>query len=667
MAICLGIDTGGTYTDAVILDDETGDILGTAKALTTRPDLAEGVGAAIDAVLAKVDVKAQSIGMVSLSTTLATNALVEGQGGRVALVLIGFDSKELARAGLAEAIDRDPVIFLSGGHDHAGSEIAPLDLGALDAALRDLPAGITAFAIAGRFATRNPKHEEAAAARVRDRLGLPVTTSQGLSAALGGPKRALTALLNARLIGLIARLIDAAEAHLVRADIAAPLMVVRGDGALISAEMARKKPIETILSGPAASAAGAAWLSGQSDALVSDIGGTTTDICLLKDGRPRIDPNGAKVGPHRTMVEAVAMRTWGLGGDSEVSLLEGLNGGLVLGPRRILPVSLLACRSPDLVRKTFDLALQKEAAPAEAGRFVVPLWTCPPEGLDPREARIVERLVDGPIRRGDAVQTRLEGPALDRLVKRGFVIEAGVTPSDAAHVLGLVDAWDREAAQCALSLFARRRQGDGSQIAPDGDALAARIIETLHAQTQTCLIETAFAEDSHDWPDPAEMALHPLVSAGLGGHQGLVKTQFALGLPVIGLGASARSYYPPLETRLHSSVIVPNNADVANAIGAVVGQVTTQATGSITSPGPGHFVAHLNTGPQNFSVLENAIDTLRQNLKETVCSDIRASGVEEFSLSQSENRKRAVIEGQEVVIEVVLKLTAAGRPRIALS
>ena len=114
-------------------------------------------------------------------------------------------------------------------------------------------------------------------------------------------------------------------------------MVVRGDGALISAQKAKERPIETILSGPAASIVGARWMTGRDHALVSDIGGTTTDIALLRDGQPQIDPAGAQVGPYRTMVEAVAMRTTGLGGDSEVHLRsEGLAGGVTLGPRRLL-------------------------------------------------------------------------------------------------------------------------------------------------------------------------------------------------------------------------------------------------------------------------------------------------------------------------------------------
>ena len=165
--------------------------------------------------------------------------------------------------------------------------------------------------------------------------GRPVSASHQLSAKLNGPKRAMTALLNARLVGMIDRLIGRAEDVLKTLGVTAPMMVVRGDGALISAEQARERPIETILSGPAASLVGARWLTGADHALVSDIGGTTTDVALLRGGRPSLDPAGARVGPFRTMVEAVAMRTIGLGGDSCVDMVQGgLDHAVRLGPQR---------------------------------------------------------------------------------------------------------------------------------------------------------------------------------------------------------------------------------------------------------------------------------------------------------------------------------------------
>src|SRR5690606_9461864 len=201
----LGIDTGGTYTDAVLWSEATG-VVAKAKALTTRHDLAEGIAGAVDAVLATAATPPSQIKLVSMSTTLATNALVEGQGGRVALVMIGFSEADLERDGLRSALGSDPVIFVPGGHDVHGNA-APLDLDVLEQALPSLAPTVSGFAVCAYFAVRNPAHELAATALIHERTGLPVTTSHELSAKLGGPRRALTTLLNARLISMIDRLV----------------------------------------------------------------------------------------------------------------------------------------------------------------------------------------------------------------------------------------------------------------------------------------------------------------------------------------------------------------------------------------------------------------------------------------------------------------------------
>ncbi|RWM48413.1 hydantoinase/oxoprolinase N-terminal domain-containing protein, partial [Mesorhizobium sp.] len=190
----LGIDTGGTYTDAVLWSEtegpqhgpNKGKVLAKAKALTTRHDLAVGISGAVDAVLQKAGTDPADIKLVSMSTTLATNALVEGQGGRVALVMIGFSEGDLARDGLKAALGTDPVVFCPGGHDVHGNA-AKLDLSRLEAALPELGASVSGFAVCAYFATRNPAHEIAARDLIRERTGLPVTASHELSAKLGGP------------------------------------------------------------------------------------------------------------------------------------------------------------------------------------------------------------------------------------------------------------------------------------------------------------------------------------------------------------------------------------------------------------------------------------------------------------------------------------------------
>jgi len=662
MAYLLGIDTGGTYTDAVLLDDASDTIIAKAKSLTTRPDLARGIGSAIDAVLADSAIKASDVAMVSMSTTLATNALVEGKGGRVGLVFIGFNEDELNRAGLSDALGDDPVIFVDGGHVHSGAEAAPLDVPKLVAKLETF-SDVTGIAIASKFATRNSEHEVATRTIVREHLSVPVTCSHELSQALGGPKRALTAVLNARLIGLIDQLITATKAHLKSRNIDARLMVVRGDGALISAERAAERPIETILSGPAASVAGAQWLTGAQDALVSDIGGTTTDICVLRDGRPQIDPKGAKVGRYRTMVEAVAMRTFGLGGDSEVSVNDGLGGGLTLGPRRVMPVSLLAEEFPDVVHNALDKLLSLETPPEDAARFVVPQWAELPDGLDAREMGIAARLGKGPLPLMEVVTSRVELPALARLVQRGLVLIAGLTPTDASLVLGRSNVWDKDAATKALTLMAKRRVGSGDRLADGPIELANAIVDQLTQQSVWALLESGFAEEG--WDDPAGLARHSLVAAGLSGHRKIVQFGAAIAMPLIGLGASAKNYYPAIGTRLNCETILPENGDVANAIGAVVGQVSIHVEGTVTSGGQAAYRVHLPSGVQQFSDKDMAVDALRKHLIKDASDSARRAGVEDIRISENLVVQEAQIEARAMFVEANMRITASGRPRIA--
>jgi N-methylhydantoinase A/oxoprolinase/acetone carboxylase beta subunit len=661
MGYSLGVDTGGTYTDAVIIDGAAKTVLGSAKALTTRSDLAVGIGGAVDGALASAGVAPGDIGLVSLSTTLATNALVEGRGGSVALIAIGFDAKDLARGGLPLALGTDLLIIVAGGHGHSGAEAAPLDDAQLRAKLARLGGGVAGFAVVARFATRNPAHEIRARDIIRAATGLPVTCSHELSSRLNGPKRALTAVLNARLIGQITHLVAACERYLTSAGITVPLMVVRGDGALISAEMAREHPIETILSGPAASIVGAHWLTGERNALVADIGGTTTDVALLQNGLPSIDPQGALVGGHRTMVEAVAMRTTGLGGDSELHLEDA---GLRLGPRRLMPLSLLAVDHPDMVHAALDRALNDDAGPDHAGRFVLPMGDNP-GGLAPRDAALLTRIT-APTPLAGLLKSRIEAPALDRLVARGLVMLAGVTPSDAAHVLGDLAVWDTHAARKGIEILRRKRAANGTRRAENATAFAHAIVDQLTGQTTLCLLEAGFAEDPEFAEDSSTaLARHKLTQTGLGTHRGIIEISARIAVPVIGLGASAPNYYRAVGARLGCAMVLPDHAGVANAIGAVVGQISERASGTVTSQGAGRFTAHLSGGPAHFPDRDSALAALEAALTLDASSRASRAGAGHLSTSKRCDIREAEIEGSPVFIEASMTITAAGRPAIA--
>lgn len=667
MTLLLGVDTGGTYTDAVLLRDET-EVVATAKSLTMRHDLALGIGAAVHAVLEQSGVRPSDIAMAALSTTLATNALVEGQGGRVALIYVGFGANDLSRHGLEAALKGDPVLCIAGGHTHAGGQAEPIDTKALEAFLKEQTNAVSGYAIAARFATRNPSHELDVARRVSAVTNAPVTCSHQLSAKLNGPKRAVTAVLNARLIGMIDGLIGQTQDVLTQIGIAAPLMVVRGDGALMSAAQARVRPIETILSGPAASIVGARWLTGAATALVSDIGGTTTDVAVLRDGRPSIDPQGAQVGGYRTMVEAVAMRTTGLGGDSQVHVREeGLRGGLTLGPRRILPVALAATEDPETVHTALDMALRSATPNEHDGRFVRAVPGVPKDGLKPRETALLDRIGQGLLPLAQVLRNRMDHASLSRLLELGAVQVAGATPSDASHVMRTLDTWDASAAHKALTLLARKRTGSGDVLASSAEDVAGMIVQQLTDQTVTALLETVFEEEEGEFGGSAEtLARHDLMHAALDGHRGLMRLSAGLDIPVVGLGASAATYYPAVGERLGARMLLPEYAGVANAIGAVVGRVIVRRSGTITSPSEGQYRAHLDSGPEDFAEEQTALSALERTLRDQAGQAAGSAGAEDIEYSVERSRRTARTEAREVFVEATITVEASGRPRVAL-
>ncbi|MEP7453175.1 hydantoinase/oxoprolinase family protein [Phyllobacterium sp. SB3] len=662
-AIFLGLDTGGTYTDAVLWSEERG-VIAKAKALTTRHDLSVGISGAVDAIVKEASVHPADIRLVSMSTTLATNALVEGQGGRVALIMIGFSDADMEKAGLRSALGTDPVVFIPGGHDVYG-RAQPFDPSVLEQALPRLKSEVTGFAICAYFAVRNPEHEIAVRDLVHEKTGLPITCSHELSAKLNGPKRALTTVLNARLIAMIDRLVAATEGFLDRRGIHAPLMVVRGDGALVSAAFARHRPIETILSGPAASLVGARHMTGLDNAIVSDIGGTTTDVAVLDEGRPRLDPNGATVGGFRTMVEAVAMRTFGLGGDSEVSLDDNaMAPSIKLGPRRLVPLSLLAANHGDIVIQ--HLARQVKAANAGRldGRFAL-LTGVPAQmasGLSKGEAELYERITNEPQPLDRLLNSVSQTAAITRLVSRGLVHLSGFTPSDACHVIGLQNNWNAEAARYGAILYARRKDGAGRPFCDTPEEVSRRTYDALIRRSSEVVLETVFAEDGLEGQETVASAL---VQRALSREDGIAGIKLEIDRPLVGLGASAPVYYPAVGDVLGLECIVPVDTDVANALGAVVGQVRVSLEAHISQPVEGLYRVMAGEAVQDFQVEEDAIAFTETTLRRQVRQLALDAGTDEPQISIFRDISAATVEDQRKFIEAVLIATASGRPRIA--
>ncbi|HXV24886.1 MAG TPA: hydantoinase/oxoprolinase family protein [Alphaproteobacteria bacterium] len=664
MALSLGIDTGGTYTDAVLYDPALG-VIAAAKALTTRHDLSVGVSAAIAGVLAKAE--PSRIRLVSLSTTLATNALVEGQGSPAALLLLGYDGGALGRSGLGAALKGDPVAFIGGGHGALGDEQQPLDHDALRRAIQDFAPRVSAFAVAGYFGVRNPSHELAARDLIRELTRHPVTCAHELSHHLDAPRRALTALFNARLISLLDRLIQAVERQLRELAIEAPLMVVKGDGALIAAADALTRPVETILSGPAASVVGAMALTQERDVVVSDMGGTTTDIAFLKDGRPVLNHDGATVGGWRTMVEAIAVYTFGLGGDSEVHV--DPERGLLVGPRRVIPLSLLAHQYPEslaiLRRQTHETLVG-----ALHGRFALRTRSLGSDeaSLSGAERRMWEAIDKTPTPLAELLGGRGPERPLRRLIERGLVQIAAFTPSDAAHILGLHTSWSVEAARLGAELW-RRRPGERGWIGGFAvEAFATAVIDRVAAQTCEALIAST-VEASGGPPvrrtEPLGTVLIDLASSKKADPNALYRVSIELARPLVAIGAPILTYYPQVAQRLGTRLVVPEHHDVTNAVGAVAGGVFETVLITISALREDRFRVHGPRHVTDFGTLAEAAAHAIEEARDAARARALAAGAETVEITVE--RKDTVVRnfGQDLFIESSILATAAGRPRLA--
>jgi N-methylhydantoinase A/oxoprolinase/acetone carboxylase beta subunit len=672
VALLLGIDTGGTYTDAVLLDDDH-HVVASAKALTTRHDLAIGVREAIEGVLGG---RAGEVRLVSLSTTLATNAIVEGQGNPVGLLMIGFGPEVLERAGLRAALGGDPVAFIPGGHSPLGEEQAPLDIGAARAAIEEQASRVSAFAVASYFAVRNPAHERAVRELVHELTGKPVSCAHELSSELDAPRRALTALLNARLIPLIRDLVVAARSLLAEKGICAPLMVVKGDGSLISAAAALDRPVETILSGPAASVVGARHLSGERDVVVVDMGGTTTDIALLHDGWPVLDHAGATVAGWHTMVEAIAVHTVGLGGDSELAIVGDRAGvaasrktprgdGLVIGPRRVMPLSLLVHLHPGVL-DTLRLHAGREPVRDNDGRFALRLRPLDEAHarLGAAEARVWELLEDGPVAIERLFDERPSERPLARLVERGLALVAGFTPSDAAHVLGLQEQWSAEAARLGAEIQSRRAQ------AGDVEAFCRRVVDGVALRGAEAIVDAVLAEEIGGAAESGATLGRRLIGRALDRGADFdtptLHISFSLRRPLVAIGAPAATYFPGVAERLNARLVLPPSAEVSNAVGAAVGGVSQTVAALITAPYEGRFRVHLKSGIQDFGELEAAARHAAHEAERLARGQAEASGAGDIEVA-TRRRDRIVkgADGRDVFIETRVTATATGKPRLA--
>ena len=537
----IGIDTGGTYTDAVVLDRRTGRVLAGAKVPTTAHDPALAIGRGLEEVLTRSAVTPERIELITVSTTLATNALVEDKGAEVGLFVIGHDNRL--------HIPAADMRFIPGGHKAKGVEAEPLGMEFLLQGITKMKGHVDAYAVCALLAFEDPTHELIAAKAVELLDPKPVFCSHQASSRPGMQERAATAVLNARLLPVMRAFLHSIAQSMQRLGLSCPVRIVRGDCRSMDLEQALRNSSATVASGPAATALFGVRAAAGGTALIVDVGGTTTDITLIRDGSPVIREEGMTIGSWRTHVRAVEMYTVGLGGDS---LVRVENGAFSLGPARVVPMS-----QAHLHLDGADLdSMERPAAWLGADMRGQCVQLAP--GVEPGDDQVLNWLAKhGPatpwrLRQELAMaESRLE-KAIARRQSARQVITCGFTPTDALHVLGRLNLGNAKPALEGARVLS-------ALLGLTPEAFCEQVLEKAHSTIATTILCALGSRE-----------VGPALAGFL--HQAepnaLLDITIRVRPRIIGIGAAAPYLLPEVAARLGTEAVFPEHYEVGNALGA---------------------------------------------------------------------------------------------------
>ncbi|MBE5997205.1 MAG: hydantoinase/oxoprolinase family protein [Lachnospiraceae bacterium] len=616
----IGIDTGGTYTDAVVCDAVSHEIYASAKALTTHGDLAVGIHNALASLPSGFLKQAEA---VSLSTTLATNACLENKGCRALLILFGTEMPTVRKYGLKHGhFDAEDVWCIETATHPDGTIDRMPDWNAFAEEFKERSAGYEAFAVAEIYASKTcAVLERKACGIISEITSAPVVCGHELFSELNVLKRGANALLNARLIPIIREFLSAIDRSLKELHIDAPVMIVRSDGTLMSASYAVTHPIETLLCGPAASALGACALTGLDKAVVADIGGTTSDMAFL-NGREPEEVNGTvRIGEWNTFLHGLFIETFALGGDTGVSYTP-FRGTAAdpdipekpavpsLGKRRLIPTCVLASDCPEVMPELRSLSSLPDYRLKDASwyEYYVFQHDLPAADYTKREELALSFLRERPLTIRQLLarmQVKNVGFSPRRLVSLGVLLKSGLTPTDVLHVQGIFTKYNTEASEIILDFAASAMRMKRDELCAEILSMAEfrlyknvamLLLEKNYPEVRSGKLDTKLLERilEERWKiELAQKQESPLPKPLSADHQdpgqssseagpGFLSFPIHTSTPLIGIGGPAYFLMPPVAAALHTTCFIPKHAEVANALGAALGHIAFQVNVDVT-------------------------------------------------------------------------------------
>jgi len=631
MKLGIGIDTGGTYTDAVIYNFTDKTIMGSAKSLTTKNDLSIGILGAIDGLPVELAKKAE---IISLSTTLATNACVEDRGGRAKLIFFGGSDKTIDEHGAIYGLPPSDEIYTQESFTLFSGEMErEPDWELFESQLGSGFEHLDGAGIVEMNAIKNGGFvEKKAKAIFEKRHNIPVVCGHELFNVLNSLQRGSSTLLNARLFPVIKEFMTAVKKALSARGISAPIVIVRSDGSLMSEEFAKLRPVETLLCGPAASAIGGMHLGtappskegGFDGHIIVDMGGTTTDIALVKDGMPVTVVDGVSIGKWKTFVDGLYVKTIGLGGDSAIHY----NNQLYLEEYRVIPLCTAASKYPVILDNLKELDVRRH------GHFLYEHYVLIRDITDnPRytaeEKTLCATLKDGPLTITQAAKAvGRDTYTLDakRLIKDGIVQICGLTPTDIMHIKGDFNGYCREASALAVN-FASFNLGVSEK--EFCDLVYEEVVRKLYVTIASALLTNKYphymknginSDVERFILDSYEAAVNPdeMFSA-------IISTKYSL----IGVGAPIRVFIEDVAKRLGTVAVIPNHYEVANALGAVMGSVSVSRTIAILPINSTEGITGYTVfGDENmvFEELADAVDYAKTAAQKAASEEARMRG-----------------------------------------
>ena len=651
--IGLGVDAGGTYTDAVIFDLEKNITLCKAKSLTTRWDFTVGISKALEQLdqdfLRKIE-------LVSLSTTLATNAIVENEGQKVGLILMspfGLD--------IAQNISYRPKSIIQGQLDITGREIMPVNPDEVRSVVTQMieSHSVTAFAVSGFAGSINSEHELQVKKIIQEETGLFVSCGHELSDTLNFQTRAVTAMLNARIIPRLGKLLLDLEKVMERYGVDSPVVVVKGDGTLMSSEMAKMRPVETILSGPAASVAGARHLTGINDALVVDMGGTTTDTAALSSGLVSLNQEGSNVGGHRTHVKALDIRTIGLGGDS---LIRYERTQFLIGPKRVAPIAWLGRNWPgtESALNYLSLNLKRFSNSTRKMQILVKTGDVKSMQLSLLEQKIISLLEQRPYSLDELLHVTgaiAEGSLHLQRLEENFVIQrCGLTFTDLLHINGSFEEWDTETARQYAGFYSSLTHMPMAEMI---DHIFELGVKRLSMELLKRRLDDDTDPDTMDSCPVCKTLVHHLLNEQHPNYEVAINFNH----PVIGIGAPIKFFLPQAVTPFRAKAIVPENADVANAIGAITSHVFIQKQLWIVPGKEDGFIVEGISGARKFKNIDDADRFVREELADIIHKKAIEAGTSCRSITfETKDSMPLAATGEAIFLKRTISASLEGRP-----